>query len=895
MPNFEEMPKHFEPKEREREIYQRWEQNGYFKAHVNPAKKSFTIVMPPPNITSQLHIGHALDNTFQDAFIRYHRMLGEEALWIPGVDHAAIATEAKIVEQLRSEGLTKQDIGYDAYMKRAYAWKEKYAGRIIEQLRYLGSSCDWDRCRFTMDEGFSQAVLAVFVKYYEKGYIYRGKRIINWCPNCRTSISDAEVNFSEQEGNLWYIRYEIENEPGRYITVATTRPETILGDTAVAVNPADARFSDLVNKRCRLPLLNRWIPIVADDYVEQEFGTGCVKITPAHDPNDYEVGLRHNLPVINIMDDSANINSNGGIYAGLNRDEARRRIVEDLEKSGNLVKIEAYKHNVGSCYRCHKTIEPRLSEQWFVKMKDLADKALKAAADGDVTFVPSRFKGIYDNWMNNIRDWCISRQLWWGHRIPAWYCQDCGEINVSLTVPTTCSKCQSKNLLRDNDTLDTWFSSALWPFGVFGWPNFSAPGSKEEFSYFYPTDILVTGYDIIFFWVARMIFQSLELTGKAPFHHVLLHGLMRDANGIKMSKSLNNGVDPLKIIDEYGADALRYAIVSGTASGNDQRYSKEKLETARAFINKLWNALRFILGHLDAASTYPTQADLQNLLASPALKLEDRWILQRVNSLIDNVNNNFCNYEIGTALDNIYSFFWNEYCDWYVEIVKSRLFDTADSSHQTALQCLRYVLESVVRLLHPFMPFVTEEIYQYLPNHGETIMLESWPQAIETLNAETAVADMNMLIQGIREIRNLRAEKKLKPSLRFKVSAYTDNEHISQLLHAAVPYFERLCGVSSIEFLSSQSQAPKLAVTIVLPQTHIYIPLSELIDLEEEKQRLATEREQLEKEKQRLENKLANSEFVNKAPAKVVENERAKLTVVCQKLTAVNARIVELG
>lgn len=894
MRDLEFLKKHFEPKEREREIYQRWEKNGYFKAKVDPKKKAFTIVMPPPNVTSQLHIGHALDNTFQDAFVRQHRMLGESALWIPGVDHAAIATEAKLVEQLKSEGLTKQDIGYEAYMERAYAWKDKYANRIISQLRYLGSSCDWDRQRFTMDEGFSEAVLEVFVKYYKQGYIYRGERIINWCPYCKTSISDAEVTFKEQAVHLWHVRYAIENEPERYIVVATTRPETILGDTAVAVNPNDERYADLVGKRCLLPLVNRWIPIVADEYVDSEFGTGCVKITPAHDPNDYEVGLRHNLEIINIMDESANINDKGGRYAGLNREEARTKIVADLEECGALVKIEDYSHNVGSCYRCHKVIEPRLSKQWFVKMRELADKALDAANKGEVTFVPNRFKGIFDNWMNNIRDWCISRQLWWGHRIPAWYCADCEEITVATVEPTVCSKCASSNLTQDPDTLDTWFSSALWPFGVLGWPNFKAPYSKEEFDYFFPTSILVTGYDIIFFWVARMVFQSLELTGKAPFHHVLLHGLMRDANGIKMSKSLNNGVDPLQIIAEYGADALRFAIVSGTASGNDQRYSKEKLETARGFINKMWNALRFLLGHLSDDSKYLSQAELATFMQSANLRIEDKWILHRLNALITNVSTNFENYEIGTALDNIYSFFWTEYCDWYVEIAKARLFDENDLSRDVALNCLRYVLESIVKLLHPFMPFVTEEIYQYLPNHEETIMLAAWPKASKELENEQALNDMEMLIQAIKEIRNVRAEKKLKPSLRFTVLCYTEDQAISNLLKVSAPYFERLCGVNKIDFLTEQAQAPKQAITIVLPKTHLYIALSELVDLNEEKKRLQDEFANLEKELKRFESKLANAEFVNKAPAKVVENERNKLEMVKQKLQATKERLLAL-
>ena len=895
MRDLEFLPKHFEPKDRERDIYQTWEKNGYFKAKVDPKKKAFTIVMPPPNVTAQLHIGHALDNTFQDAFVRQHRMLGEEALWIPGVDHAAIATEAKLVEQLKSEGLTKQDIGYDEYMKRAYAWKDKYANRIISQLRYLASSCDWDRQRFTMDEGFSEAVLAVFVKYYKQGYIYRGERIINWCPNCKTSISDAEVNFAEQQGHLWYVRYEIENEPGHYIEVATTRPETILGDTAVAVNPNDERYKDLVGKRCLVPLVNRWIQIVADEYVESEFGTGCVKITPAHDPNDYEVGLRHNLEIINVMDETAHINENGGSYQGLSRDEAREKIVSDLDACGALVKVEDYKHNVGSCYRCHKVIEPRLSKQWFVKMRALADKAMAASDAGEVTFVPNRFKGIFDNWMNNIRDWCISRQLWWGHRIPAWYCADCGEITVASSTPSVCAKCQSEHLTQDPDTLDTWFSSALWPFGVLGWPNFKVPYTKEEFDYFFPTSILVTGYDIIFFWVARMIFQSLELTGKAPFHHVLLHGLMRDANGIKMSKSLNNGVDPLKIIDEYGADALRFAIVSGTASGNDQRYSKEKLETARTFINKLWNALRFLLGHLADDSTYLTENELKDLVKDANLRLEDRWILHRCNALVENVSTNFQNYEIGTALDNIYNFFWTEYCDWYVEIAKARLFDEQDTSRNVALKCLRYVLETIVKLLHPFMPFVTEEVYQYLPNHGETIMLAAWPTYVAELNDEQSVNHMEMLIQASKEIRNVRAEKKLKPSLRFKVLCYTQDEKIKNLLKVSAHYFERLCGVNAIEFLEDQTKAPKLAITIVLPKTHIYIALSDLIDLKAEKERLQAELSNLTNEVKRFEAKLSNQEFVNKAPAKVVDNERNKLAVAKQKLQATEARLAALS
>lgn len=893
MKDLDRIPKHFEPRLRERDIYDKWEREGYFKAEVDPSKKPFTIVMPPPNVTSQLHIGHALDNTFQDAFIRQHRMAGESALWIPGVDHAAIATEAKLVEQLKSEGLTKQDIGYEAYMERAFAWKDKYAGRIISQLRYLGSSCDWSRQRFTMDEGFSKAVSEVFVRYYDKGLIYRGERIINWCPYCKTSISDAEVNFAEQPGHLWYIRYAVAEAPDTFITVATTRPETILGDTAVAVNPADERYRDLIGKQCILPLVGRSIPIIADEYVETEFGTGCVKITPAHDPNDFEVGLRHDLPIINVMNEDGSINAAGAKYEGLSREAARKQIVLDLEAAGNLVQVEDYKHNVGSCYRCHKNIEPRLSKQWFVKMADLAKEALRACNDAEVTFVPSRFRGIFENWMNNIKDWCISRQLWWGHRIPAWHCADCGEISVGIETIERCKACNGKELTADPDTLDTWFSSALWPFGVLGWPDLSSPQVKKEFEYFFPTDVLVTGYDIIFFWVARMIFQSLELTGKAPFHHVLLHGIMRDANGIKMSKSLNNGIDPLQIIEEYGADALRFAIVSGTAAGNDQRYSQEKLETGRAFINKLWNALRFLLGHLEESSAYPEPEVLLGLLRNNELKLEDRWILHRTQALVENVGANFANYEIGTALDNIYSFFWTEYCDWYVEMVKPRLF-AADDSSATAKLCLRYVLETITKLLHPFMPFVTEEVYQYLPNHDETIMLSQWPQAVADLYDNQALKDMELLIDAVRQVRNVRAEKKLKPSLRFKIAAFTEDERVYKLLQDAAGYFERLCGVSNIEFIEEQSQVPQLAITLLLPAAHLYIPMSEIVDLDEERARLQNELRALEQEKLRLASKLANEEFVAKAPAKVVDNERSKLKTVEQKLAAAEERLANL-
>ena len=761
-----ELAKTYDPQEVEDRIYDFWLNGGYFHATVDPEKKPYTIVIPPPNITGQLHMGHAMDETLQDILIRWRRMQGYSALWLPGTDHASIATEAKIVEAMRQEGLTKEDLGREKFLERAWAWKEKYGGRIVEQLKKLGSSCDWERERFTMDEGCNKAVREVFVRLYNKGLIYRGERIINWCPHCKTSISDAEVEFAEKDGNFWHIRYPFKDGSG-YLELATTRPETMLGDTAVAVHPDDPRYKDIVGKMLILPLVGREIPVIADTYVEQDFGTGVVKITPAHDPNDFEVGLRHNLEIINVMNDDGSINENGGKFAGMPGLEARKQIVKELEEQGFLVRIEPIKHNVGSCYRCHTVVEPRVSKQWFVKMEPLAKPAIECVRDGRVRFIPERMEKIYFNWMENIKDWCISRQLWWGHRIPAWYCEDCGETIVAMDAPHTCPKCGSGKLHQDEDTLDTWFSSALWPFSTLGWPD-----QTEDLKYFYPTDTLVTGYDIIFFWVARMIFSGMEHMGEPPFKTVFIHGLIRDAQGRKMSKSLGNGIDPLEVIAQYGADALRFTLVTGNSPGNDLRFSQEKVEASRNFANKIWNASRFILMNIDGQ-------DVPNQLPEK-LALEDKWIVNQFNQVVKEVTDNLEHFEIGIAVQKLYDFLWDELCDWYIEIAKIRLQSSDEEAAQTARQVLVWVMTGTLQLLHPFMPYITEEIWQALPHEGESIMVSKWPVYEEAHCFQQAASDMQSIMDVIRAVRNRRSEMNVPPSRKTHLYIATAAERCSK-------------------------------------------------------------------------------------------------------------------
>ena len=846
-----ELAKVYDPKQVEDRTYQFWLDGGYFHATVDKRKRPYTIMIPPPNITGQLHMGHALDNTLQDILIRFRRMQGYSALWMPGTDHASIATEAKIVEAMKKEGLTKEDLGREKFLERAWEWKRQYGGRIIEQLKKLGSSCDWERERFTLDKGCSKAVNTVFTRLYEKGLIYRGNRIINWCPHCKTSISDAEVEYSEQDGHFWHLRYPLADGSG-YVQLATTRPETMLGDTAVAVNPADERYKSLVGKTVILPLVGREIPIVADDYVDMEFGTGVVKITPAHDPNDFEVGLRHNLSVINVMNDDATMNDGCGKYAGLGRYEARKQIVSDLETGGFLVKIENHKHNVGTCYRCGTTVEPRVSLQWFVKMEPLAKPAIEAVKEGKTRMIPERFNKIYFNWMENIRDWCISRQLWWGHRIPAYYCDECGETVISAQHVDTCPKCGG-HMTQDPDTLDTWFSSALWPFSTLGWPD-----ETEELKYFYPTNTLVTGYDLIFFWVARMIFSGIENMGEVPFDTVFFHGLVRDAQGRKMSKSLGNGIDPLEIIDKYGADALRFSLATGNSPGNDMRFTDEKVLASRNFANKIWNAARFILMNLK-------EEDLQGL--PEELAIEDQWILTKLNRLIREVTDNLENFELGIAVSKLYDFIWDIFCDWYIELTKSRLFEGGESG-KTAQQVLLYVMTNMLKLLHPFMPFITEEIWQVLPHEGEALMVSEWPVYRDQLVFPEEEADFERVIQAIRGIRNRRAEMNIAPSK--KASLFIETEY-ADIFEQCKPFFERLASASGIT-VSDHVDMPD-AVQVITDSARIFIPMDELIDKEKELARLNKEKKFCERDIQIITGKLSNEGFLSKAPEKVVAQE----------------------
>jgi valyl-tRNA synthetase len=861
--NRENIQKNYDPKDVEKRLYDFWMEKDYFHPEIDKSKEPYTIVMPPPNITGQLHMGHALDNTMQDIIIRFKRMQGFCALWLPGTDHASIATELKIVEKLKEEGLTKEELGREKFLERAWQWKEQYGGRIVEQLKSLGSSCDWKRERFTMDEKLSEAVIEVFIRLYEKGLIYRGERIINWCPCCLTSISDTEVEYEEQGGNFWHIRYPVKGSD-EYVTIATTRPETMLGDTAVAVHPDDERYTHLIGKTVILPLMNREIPVIADTYVEMEFGTGVVKITPAHDPNDFEVGLRHDLPVIDIMNDDATMNKNAGIYEGLDRYQARKKVVEDLEKLGLLEKVEAHSHNVGTCYRCNTVIEPKASLQWFVKMKPLSIPAIEVVKNGATQFVPERFAKIYYNWMENIQDWCISRQLWWGHRIPAWYCQDCGHMQVSRTEPERCEKCDSTNLKQDEDVLDTWFSSALWPFSTLGWPE-----KTEDLDYFYPTSVLVTGYDIIFFWVARMIFSGVEHMKKEPFKYVLIHGLVRDAMGRKMSKSLGNGVDPLEVIDNYGTDALRYALTIGTSPGNDMRFSEEKLESSRNFANKIWNAFRFAMMNFDEDVDF---SEINTELFS----LADRWILSRVNTVSREVTENLEKFELGIGLQKIYEFIWEEFCDWYIELVKPRLFNREASGRQEAMFVLNEVLKVSMKLLHPFMPFITEEIYRHLRTDDESVMISEWPVYRLEWDDPDSEKKMYSIMEAVRSIRNIRAEMKVPAARKIKVLFIIEDEELGTIFNKEASTFMRLSGVSGFTVSKNKSDIPDGAVSSVISGVEIFIPLEDLIDFDKELKRLYKEKENLEDELKRVNGKLGNESFVSKAPVQVVEAEREK-------------------
>ena len=873
-----ELPKVYEPQEVEARIYQTWEKSGCFKGHRDPQKKPFTIVMPPPNVTGQLHMGHAMDSTLQDILIRFKRMQGYAALWVPGSDHAGIATQVKVEEELRkNEGLSRYDLGREKFLERVWDWKAKYGARIVQQQKKLGSSCDWERARFTMDEGLSRAVRHVFVSLYEKDLIYKGSRIINWCPHCVTALSDVEVEYQDKPGNLWHIRYPIQGEQDRYVIVATTRPETMLGDTGVAVNPADGRYTDIVGKKCVLPLVGREMPIVADEYVDMAFGTGCVKMTPAHDPNDFEVGLRQNLETIRVLDDNGKVVEGYGRYSGMDRYEARKAIVADLEEGGWLVKVEPHQHNVGTCSRCHSDVEPLISAQWFVKMEPLAKEALRVVREGETKFVPDRFSKTYINWMENVRDWCISRQLWWGHRIPAWTCEDCGKLTVSETDPTQCCHCGSSHIKQEDDVLDTWFSSALWPFSTLGWPD-----NTEDFQYFYPTDVLVTGYDIIFFWVARMIFSACEHTGKPPFHTVFIHGLVRDDKGRKMSKSLGNGIDPLEIADKYGADALRFNLVTGNSPGNDMRFYTERCEAMRNFANKIWNASRFLMMNLTIDKCQLPQK----------LELEDKWILSKLNRAVAEITENMDRYELGVAAQKIYDFIWDDYCDWYIELTKTRLQGEDEDSKVRAQQVLCYVLTEMLKLLHPFMPFITEEIWQALPHEGDFLMLQDWPKYREAMNFPAEEKSMELIMDAIRAIRTRRSEMNVPPSKKAHLTVATMETETFTL---GVPFLKKLAYASEVEIVPfAQAQADADAaqagqVSIVTHAAQLSIPLGELVDLEKEKQRVEKELKKQSAELDKLNAKLNNPGFVNKAPEHVVaaEKERAvQLTELVAKLKA---------
>ncbi len=873
-----EMPKTYDPSTVEDRIYREWEQNGYFHSEPNPDKPPYCIVIPPPNVTAQLHIGHALDNTLQDILIRYKRMSGFETLWLPGTDHASIATEVKVVQKLAEQGITKKDIGHDKFMEYAWAWKNEYGGKIVSQLRKLGSSCDWERERFTMDEGCSRAVIKVFVDLYKKGLIYRGDRIVNWCPCCKTALSNAEVEFEEQPSNLWHVRYDAPDK-SYSIICATTRPETILGDTGIAVNPNDPRYKDIVGKTVVVPIVGREIPIVADEYVEMDFGTGAVKITPSHDPNDFEVGLRCNLPQMCVFTEDGHINELGGKYAGLTTTECRKVFVDDLKACGALVKIEPYAHNVGTCYRCHTTIEPMVSKQWFVAIKSLAEPALRAVEDGRIKFVPERYVQTYYNWMRNIRDWCISRQLWWGHRIPAWYCDDCGETIVEETAPDRCPKCGGK-LRQDEDVLDTWFSSGMWPFSTLGWPE-----KTEELKYYYPTNVLSTGYDLIFFWIARMIMFGLYAMDDIPFHTVYLHGMVRDELGRKMSKSLGNGIDPLEVIKEYGADSLRFSLTSGTSAGTDLRYIPKKVEAARNFCNKVYNASRFVMMNLGEGDIGPIDDSM--------LDIADKWILQRLNDVIRDVTANLDSFDLNLAVDRIYSFIWTEFCDWYIEMAKPRLYGEDEKAKANVRSVLVHVLGESLKLLHPFMPFITEDIYTRLPNSEKTIMLSAWPKINGKYSFAAEADAMDSLMDMVRQIRNIRAEMNVPPSRRAHTFVVTTLENESVCREAA-PYLNKLAGASTVDVCFSREGIDRNAVSVVSKIGEACIPMNELIDIAKELERLEKERKRWEGEVARANGKLSNQGFMAKAPEKVVEEERAKLANAQEMLEKLNARIRDM-
>ena len=853
-----ELNKVYDPKAVESEIYKMWEEGGYFHAERDESKKPFTIVMPPPNVTGQLHMGHAMDATLQDSIIRFKRMQGYNALWIPGVDHAGIATQIKVEEELRKEGLTRYDLGREKFLERVWDWKNRFGNRIVEQQKKLGASCDWDRARFTMDEGCSKAVREVFVSLYEKGLIYKGSRIINWCPHCVTALSDAEVEYVDKPGHLWHIRYPLEDGSGE-VVVATTRPETMLGDSGVCVNPNDDRYRSIVGKNVILPLLNKPIPVVADDYAEMEFGTGCVKMTPAHDPNDFEVGLRHNLEVIRVLDDEGKVNSLGGKYEGMDRYEARKAIVADLEEQGYLVKVEDYSHNVGTCYRCHNDVEPIISAQWFVKMKPLAEEAIRVVKDGETKFVPDRFTKTYLNWMENVRDWCISRQLWWGHQIPAWTCADCGHITVSREDACKCEKCGSANIERDPDVLDTWFSSALWPFETLGWPE-----KTPDLDYFYPTDVLVTGYDIIFFWVARMIFSGCEHTGRTPFHTVLIHGLVRDDKGRKMSKSLGNGIDPLEMIDQYGCDALRMNMVTSNSPGNDMRFYVERCEAMRNFANKLWNASRYVMMNLG-----------ENFVPGlpENLEIADKWVLSKLNTLISEVTENMEHYELGIAVQKIYDFIWDTYCDWYIELTKARLYSEEADRKQTALQVLVYVLDQTLRLLHPFMPYITEEIWQSLPHEGKALIVAQWPVTSEALSFKEEEAHMESVMNAIRAIRNRRAEMNVPPSKKATLYVLTSKP---QIFTEGEGFIQRLAYADRVELLESEPANLDGMVTCATADAKLFIPMGQLVDIAKELERITKELDKARKNLASIQGKLSNEKFTARAPEAVVNAEREK-------------------
>ena len=874
-----ELPKVYEPQEVEARVYETWEKNGCFKGARDPKKKPFTIVMPPPNVTGQLHMGHAMDDSLQDMLIRYKRMQGYAALYLPGSDHAGIATQVKVEEELRkNEGLSRYDLGREKFLERVWDWKAKYGARIVQQQKKLGISADWERSRFTMDEGLSRAVRHVFVSLYQKDLIYKGSRIINWCPHCVTALSDVEVEYQDKPGNLWHIRYPIQGEQDRYVIVATTRPETMLGDTGVAVNPADGRYTDIVGKKCVLPLVGREMPIVADEYVDMAFGTGCVKMTPAHDPNDFEVGLRQNLDTIRVLDDNGKVVEGYGRYSGMDRYEARKAIVADLEEGGWLVKVEPHQHNVGTCSRCHSDVEPLISAQWFVKMEPLAKEALRVVREGETKFVPDRFSKTYINWMENVRDWCISRQLWWGHRIPAWTCEDCGKLTVSETDPTQCCHCGSSHIKQEDDVLDTWFSSALWPFSTLGWPD----ENSEDFKYFYPTDVLVTGYDIIFFWVARMIFSACEHTGKPPFHTVFIHGLIRDDKGRKMSKSLGNGIDPLEIADKYGADALRFNLVTGNSPGNDMRFYTERCEAMRNFANKIWNASRFLMMNLT----------IDRCELPERLELEDKWILSKLNRAVAEITENMDRYELGVAAQKIYDFIWDDYCDWYIELTKTRLQGEDEDSKVRAQQVLCWVLTEMLKLLHPFMPFITEEIWQALPHEGDFLMLQDWPKYSEAMSFPTEEKAMELIMDAIRAIRGRRSEMNVPPSKKAHLTVATMETETFTL---GVPFLKKLAYASEVEIVPfAEAKADADAgqagqVSIVTHAAQLSIPLGELVDLEKERARVEKELKKQSAELEKLNTKLNNPGFVNKAPEHVVaaEKERAvQLTELVAKLEA---------